>query len=146
MMPKILLGALFVGLLASASAQPATPAGTWKTISDRTGKPTSYVRIDEVDGRFEGTVVKLIDPPTTAPVCKLCSGARKGRPVLGLTIMRDVRAQGDGTWGGGEILDPNNGKTYHVRLTLRDGGQRLQVRGYVGIPLLGRTQTWVRVP
>ncbi len=145
---RILLGALLAGVLAwlPAVAQPSTPAGTWKTISDRTGKATSYVRIDEVDGRFDGTVVGLIDPPKPNPLCDLCSGTRKGRPVLGMTILRGVRAEGDGSWGGGDILDPQSGKTYRVRLTLRDGGQRLRVRGYIGIPLLGRTQTWIRVP
>ena len=53
--------------------------------------------------------------------------------------------EGDGVWGHGEILDPNNGKTYRTRLKPVDGGKKLEVRGYIGAPLFGRTQTWMRV-
>jgi uncharacterized protein (DUF2147 family) len=77
--------------------------------------------------------------------CDKCKDDRKDKPVLGLQIIRGVKAQGDGVWGGGEILDPNDGQTYRTRLKPADGGKKLEVRGYVGAPLFGRSQTWVRV-
>jgi uncharacterized protein (DUF2147 family) len=131
----------------AAHAQ-ATPAGLWKTIDDETGKVKSLVRIIETRGVLTGTIEKLLDP-TTKPdaVCDKCADERKDKPVLGLTIIQNVR-QSDSDqarWDGGEILDPNNGKVYKVRLTPTDGGKTLSVRGYIGAPLLGRTQVWVRV-
>ena len=139
---------VIAGLLACSSgvamAEP-TPVGTWQAVSDVTGKPTSYVRIAETNGVLYGTVEKLFNSAEPNPVCSLCTGARKGKPVLGMTILRNVTDQGDGKWGGGDILDPKSGKVYHVRLELENGGQRLDVRGYIGIPMLGRSQTWVRV-
>ena len=79
--------------------------------------------------------------------CDKCTGERKDQPILGLPIIRNVKANADDAtlWDGGEILDPNNGKTYKVRLKPADGGKKLEVRGYIGAPLLGRTQTWIRV-
>ena len=80
-------------------------------------------------------------------VCDKCSDERKDKPLVGLTILRDVAkdTEDQTLWSGGNILDPNNGKVYKVRLRPIDGGKRLEVRGYVGMPMLGRTQTWVRV-
>ena len=135
------------GFAALAHAQ-ATPAGVWKTIDDETGKVKSLIRITESNGVYTGTLEKLLDPATPPDaVCEKCSDDRKDKPLLGMTLIKGVR-QLDGdkdAWGGGEILDPNNGKTYKVRLTPADGGKRLNVRGYIGMPLLGRTQTWIRV-
>ena len=130
-----------------ASAQAITPAGTWKTIDDNTKKDKSLVRIVESGGVYNGTVEKIIDPdaPKDA-VCKDCSDERKDKPVLGMTIMRGVKQSADdkSVFEGGDILDPNNGKVYRVRLKVVDNGARLEVRGYIGTPMLGRTQTWVR--
>ena len=79
--------------------------------------------------------------------CDECTDERKDQPVLGMTILRGVKpdAADKGTWDGGDILDPNNGKIYKVRLKPVDGGKKLDVRGYIGMPMLGRTQTWMRV-
>ena len=82
--------------------------------------------------------------PTDAR-CDKCTDDRKDKPIAGLQIIRGVKAEDSGAWGGGEILDPNNGKTYRTRLKLVDGGKKLEVRGYIGAPLFGRSQTWVRV-
>jgi uncharacterized protein (DUF2147 family) len=133
----------------SASAQSAaTPAGVWKTVDDNTKKEKSLVRIVEANGVYSGRVEKIIDPdaPKDA-VCKECSDDRKDKPVLGMTIIRDVKASADDktVFEGGDILDPNNGKVYRVKLKLIDGGAKLDVRGYIGAPILGRTQTWTRV-
>jgi len=132
----------------AALAQASSPAGLWKTIDDTTKKEKSLVRIVESNGVFTGKVEKIIDPdaPKDA-VCKECSDERKDKPILGMTILREVRASGDDktVFAGGDILDPNNGKVYKVKLTLIDNGAKLDVRGYIGLPLLGRTQTWTRV-
>ena len=91
---------------------------------------------------------KLLDPNTKPDMaCEKCSDDRKDKPLVGMTLIKGVK-QNDSDkamWDGGEILDPNNGKTYKVRLTPGDGGKTMAVRGYIGAPLLGRTQTWVRV-
>ncbi|MEF9942731.1 MAG: DUF2147 domain-containing protein, partial [Burkholderiaceae bacterium] len=75
--------------------------------------------------------------------CDQCSGARKDQPVIGMTILWGLKNEGD-EWTGGEILDPKNGKTYKAKAKLVDGGKKLEVRGFLGISLFGRTQTWVR--
>lgn len=123
-----------------------TPVGLWKTIDDDGKTEKSLVRIGEQGGVLVGSIDKLLDPKAAADAkCDKCTDDRKDKPVLGLQIIRGVKAEGEGVWGGGEILDPNNGKTYKTRLKPVDGGKKLEVRGYIGAPLFGRTQTWVRV-
>jgi uncharacterized protein (DUF2147 family) len=125
-----------------------TPVGVWKTIDDETKKEKSLVRISEAGGVFSGKIEKLLDPDSKPDAkCDKCTDERKDRPILGLPIIRNVKVNADDAtlWDGGEILDPNNGKTYKVRLRPADGGKKLEVRGYIGAPLLGRTQTWHRV-
>ena len=124
------------------------PAGLWKTIDDETGQEKSLVRITDTSGTFSGTVEKsLVNDPKSSKVCDLCTDDRKGQVIVGMEIIRGVtrNVKDDGLWDGGEILDPQKGKTYRVRLTPKEGGAKLEVRGYVGMPLLGRTQTWIRV-
>lgn len=140
-----LAGVLIAGPLA-ALAQ-ATPVGLWRTIDDETHKEKSLIRITDSGGVLSGKIEKLLDPETKADaVCEKCTDERKGQPVLGMTILRGVhQSAGDkALWDGGDILDPNNGKVYKVRLTPVEGGAKLEVRGYIGMPLLGRTQTWLR--
>ena len=125
-----------------------TPAGLWKTIGDDTRAERSLVRIAEAGGVFTGRIEKLLDPAIKPDaLCLKCGDERKDKPLVGMTIIRGVRhnTSHHATWDGGEILDPNNGKTYAVRLTPADDGKTLAVRGYVGTPLLGRSQTWIRV-
>jgi uncharacterized protein (DUF2147 family) len=144
--PPALLAAAGLAFAAAAHAQ-GTPAGLWKTIDDSTGKEKSLVRIVEQGGVYIGRVEKILD--STAPpdaVCKDCTDERKDKPVLGMTIIRDVKQDPEDktVFDGGDILDPNNGKVYRVRLKPVDGGRKLDVRGYIGTPLLGRSQTWIR--
>lgn len=145
---KKLVVALGLGLFAALAHAQATPAGLWKTIDDESKKEKSLIRITEAGGVFTGKLEKLLDPSAKPDaVCDLCSDDRKDKPIVGMTLIKGVK-QSDSDkarWDGGEILDPNNGKTYKVRLTPHDGGKTLAVRGYIGAPLLGRTQTWVRV-
>ena len=139
------LGLTFFAALAHAQA---TPAGLWKSIDDETKKEKSLIRISEADGVLTGKLEKLLDPATKPDaVCDKCSDDRKDKPLVGMVLVKGVKqSESDkALWDGGEILDPNNGKTYKVRMTPQDGGKTLAVRGYIGAPLLGRTQTWVRV-
>ncbi|MBB3294769.1 Uncharacterized conserved protein, DUF2147 family [Mitsuaria sp. PDC51] len=141
--------ALGLGLSANlALAQAATtPVGVWKTIDDETKQERSTVRISEVGGVLTGKIEKITDPTKQTAKCDECADERKGQPILGLTILRNVKKNGNDAelWDGGDILDPGNGKVYRVRLRPIDGGKKLEVRGFVGMPLLGRTQTWIRV-
>jgi uncharacterized protein (DUF2147 family) len=144
-MKRSLLAILFIAISASALAQ-MSPAGLWKTIDDDTKKEKSLVRIKDAGGVFSGTVEKFLDPATKIDeVCDKCSDDRKDKPVLGMTIIRNIRANADdkGIWDGGDILDPNNGKVYRARLKPVDGGKKLEMRGYIG-PFY-RTQVWLRV-
>jgi uncharacterized protein (DUF2147 family) len=141
-MKSLFAVALLSPVLAFAQS---TPVGLWKTIDDDGKTEKSLVRISEQGGTLVGSIDKLLDPKAEPNAkCDKCADDRKDKPVVGLQIIRGVKADGDGVWAGGEILDPNNGKTYKTRLKPVDGGKRLEVRGYIGAPLFGRTQTWVR--
>ena len=145
---KTLILAATLGLVTSLALAQATPVGTWKTIDDATKKEKSLVRITESGGVLTGKIEKLLDPDTKPDaVCDKCTDDRKDKPILGLTIISGVKksTSADDLWDGGQILDPADGKIYKVRLSPIDGGKKLEVRGYIGLPLLGRTQTWIRV-
>ncbi|MDZ7855103.1 DUF2147 domain-containing protein [Sphaerotilus sp.] len=145
-MKNTLIALALAGASLAAAAQ-STPAGLWKTIDDDGKTEKSLVRITDNAGTFSAKVEKVFDATKQDARCEKCSDDRKDQPVLGMTIVKGVRANLDDKvlWDGGEILDPNNGKTYKVRMKPVDGGKQLEVRGYIGAPLLGRTQTWVRV-
>jgi uncharacterized protein (DUF2147 family) len=145
---SLAIACVLAGAAVSALAQSATPAGLWKTVDDSTKKEKSLVRIMETNGVFTGKVEKIIDPDSPKDAtCKECSDERKDKPVLGMTIIRNVKPSADdkAVFEGGDILDPNNGKVYRVKLKLTEGGTKLDVRGFIGAPILGRTQTWSRV-
>ena len=132
---------------ASLLAQAAdSPVGRWKTIDDGTGKPKSVVQIEQAaNGTLSGKVVEILQSNHGPnPTCDKCDGALKGKPIKGMTILWGLKPDGTAVWGGGSVLDPAKGKTYKAKITLTEGGKKLQMRGYVGIEALGRTQTWVR--
>lgn len=122
-----------------------TPVGLWKTIDDDGKTEKSLVRVTESAGVLSGTIEKVFDPAKQNAICDKCTDDRKDKPILGMTIIRNVRQDaGDKTiWTGGEILDPNNGKTYKTRLKPVDGGKTMEMRGYIAF--LYRTQVWQRV-
>lgn len=133
-------------LVASLGAQAQmNPVGNWHTIDDKTKEVKSEIRITESAGVLTGVVTKLLrkDAKQDA-ICDKCSDDRKDKPILGLEIIRGAKkAAGKDVWEDGKILDPENGKSYTLRLTPIEEGKKLEVRGSVlGI---GRTQTWVRV-
>jgi uncharacterized protein (DUF2147 family) len=121
-----------------------SPVGMWSTISDDDGRPTAIVEIREVRGELVGVVRALLVPASHEDsVCGKCSGDRKGQRVVGMEILRHLRPNGR-EWSGGEILDPENGRTYKATLQLEGDGRKLVVRGYIGFSMFGRSQTWVR--
>ena len=139
--------AVFLSMACACAQAQMTPAGLWKTIDDDGKTEKSLVRISETGGVYSGAIEKIFDTAKQDSKCEKCSDERKDKPVQGLTIIRNVRQDTDdkGQWGGGDILDPKEGKVYQTRLKLADSGKKLEVRGYVGAPLFGRTQVWQRV-
>jgi uncharacterized protein (DUF2147 family) len=123
-----------------------SPVGLWQSIDDATGKPRSEIRISEASGVLTGRIERSLLPTPAGAVllCTLCPDDRKDKPLIGMEIIRQMKAGSDAqTWEGGEILDPDKGKIFKLRLQLQDGGKKMQVRGYIG--LFFRTQTWVRL-
>ncbi len=140
---KKFLTALALSFAAATAFAQATPVGLWKTIDDETKQEKSYVRVVDNGGVLSGKIEKLIDPTKQDAVCDKCGDARKDQKIIGMAIVQGVKKNADeGYWDGGEILDPNNGKTYKVRMTPKEGGKALEVRGFIG-PFY-RNQTWIR--
>lgn len=139
----IALAASFANIAISADSN--SPVGLWKTIDDKSGKPKSLVRITDAGGELRGTVEKIFREASEDPnpKCEKCTDDRKDKPVIGMTIITGMKADGD-HFAGGQILDPNNGKIYKSKMELEDKGKKLKVRGYIGVPVLGRSQVWVR--
>ncbi|MGB6054365.1 MAG: DUF2147 domain-containing protein [Burkholderiaceae bacterium] len=148
MKKNLLLAAALALALPFAGAQEKSPAGLWKTIDDHTGKPKALVRIAEAGGEYSGKIEKLFRAPDEDPnpKCDKCPDARRDQPIVGMTILSGMKRDqsNPAEYSGGQILDPNEGKIYKSKMELADGGAKLNVRGYIGMPLLGRTQTWVR--
>ncbi|WP_293765559.1 DUF2147 domain-containing protein [uncultured Aquitalea sp.] len=133
--------AVTVGLF-SHMALADTAAGTWKTIDDETKQVKALVQINEgANGELSGKIIKLFQHPDA--VCDECDGDRKGKPVNGMTILWGLKKDGE-NWNNGKILDPHNGKIYSAKMKLVEGGKKLEVRGFLGVSLLGRTQVWER--
>jgi uncharacterized protein (DUF2147 family) len=138
--------ALMISCFMTSLALANSPVGQWHTSDEKTGELKSMVVIFEQQGVMKGRVEKVLrkdaDP---AAKCDKCSDDRKNQPVVGLEIIRGAKkASGKNVWEDGEILDPENGRTYSLRLTPIENGAKLEVRGSFGP--IGRTQTWVRVP
>lgn len=134
--------ALLVAQIASAQN---SPSGLWKTIDDKTGKVKSLVRISESGGEFQGKIERLFRDADQDqnPKCDKCEGSNKDQPFIGLTILFSIKKDGD-EFSGGKILDPANGKLYSSKLKLVENNKKLEVRGYIGMPMFGRTQIWLR--
>ncbi|MGS0755863.1 DUF2147 domain-containing protein [Roseateles sp. GG27B] len=144
---KSFVFAAVLSLVAQLAAAQTGPQGLWKTIDDETKAEKSLVRVTETAGVLSAVVEKVMDPAKADAKCDKCTDERKDQLVLGMTILRNVKKNSSDAelWDGGEILDPNNGKVYKVRMKPVDGGKKLEVRGYIGMPMLGRTQVWQRV-
>lgn len=134
-----------LGLISTLAAAAENPVGLWRTIDDKSGKEKSLVRVTESNGQLQLTIEKIFREPGEEPnpLCDKCPGEKKNKPVIGMQIGNGLKKDGD-VWSGGEILDPQNGKTYKCKVWLEDKGKKLHVRGFIGVSVLGRTQVWVR--
>jgi uncharacterized protein (DUF2147 family) len=144
-MLKTFAAALLFAVAPSAAFAQLSPVGSWHSIDDKTNEIKSEIVIADNGGVLTGRITKLLRKEAKQDaVCDQCTDDRKGKPMLGLEIIRGAKkTEGKDAWEEGKILDPENGKTYTLRLAPVDAGKKLEVRGSVfGI---GRTQTWVRV-
>lgn len=139
---------IVVGLavaLFSMAAQAEGLVGTWLTEGGK-----SHVEITECDGKFCGTIVWLAEPLNEQGEAKIDENnpdaGLRGRPIVGLPLLQGFVAGDDpNVWSDGTIYNPEDGETYSCTLTLQDDGT-LKVRGYVGLPIFGKTQIWTRAP
>lgn len=133
----------FFIICSAFAADTGSPVGFWKTIDDSTNEPRAIVEIKEVEGKLFGHIIKTFPKEGDKTECTECSGDKKNKPIVGLEIIWDLKKDGD-KYAGGHILDPKNGKTYKAKMTLIESGEKLEVRGFIGFSLLGRTQTWLK--
>ena len=139
----VVVVAVPAAFLAARAGDLNSPAGLWTTIDDSTGKPRGMVRIYLQGGKYFGKLEKSFRPGAESRRCTKCTDERKDNPVIGLVIVRNMTRDED-EFTGGDILDPDNGSVYRCRFKLEDGGNKLRVRGFIGISLFGRTQVWAR--
>ncbi|RZJ70181.1 DUF2147 domain-containing protein [Flavobacterium sp.] len=140
---KNLLSLIALVFLTSFTSPNASVVGKWKTIDDETGKAVSIVEIYESGGKVYGKVHEILNPANRNRVCSNCSGSDKNKPILGMVVIKGLVK--DGTeYNGGKVLDPKNGKLYKCYITL-ESADKLKVRGYIGVSLIGRSQYWYRV-
>ena len=129
-------------LLLSFFIYAQSPIGIWKNLDDEDGREKSHIEVYEQNGTLRGKVIKLL-PAATITKCDKCTGANKGKSLVGMDILWDLKKTGK-VWEGGEILDPKKGKVYDCKIEL-DGTDKLKVRGFVGVSMFGRTQIWYKV-
>jgi uncharacterized protein (DUF2147 family) len=144
------LATMFAAVSPSRAQPGAGPSavGLWEQVDEKSGKPESWFRITEKGGVYEGVLVKGFPKPGEDPAewrCDKCEGAEQGAPVIGLTLIKHMVRTGL-KYENGTITDPRDGSVYHALMELSPDGKKLQVRGYLGIALFGRTQTWNRLP
>ena len=143
---KALLALTFLVITISTASAQSSPEGLWRTIDDESGEARSLVRIQRAGSALVGTVETIIDPERRDATCELCEDDRQDQPIQGMQIIRAVNpVADDGVWRDGNILDPSKGKIYKLNMSLAEGGAKLEVRGFIGFSLLGRTQIWERV-
>ncbi len=137
---------LTAGTLLSTSVFAASLNGSqWQTIDDKTGEKKAIVQLTESGDKVSGKIIKVMDAREAKALCVKCPGNLKNKPVEGLQILTGLKSSGNNEWSDGKLVDPESGKTYSGKLTLSDNGKSLKLRGYVGSPVFGRSQTWQRI-
>ena len=142
-LPRRAIIALLLAGTAPALAASPTPVGLWRQVDERNGQARSLVRLFQQGDTLYGRVERIFDPAQAAERCDACPGDMRGQPVLGLVLLRGLTWDGD-AWSGGTIVDPETGHSYRCTIRVSDDGRRLTIRGYLGVALLGRSQTWHR--
>ena len=139
--------AIMVGAGVAAAQSEPSAVGLWEQVDESTGKAESWFRITERSGAYMGNIVKIFFKPGEDEnwVCSKCEGSEKGAPVLGLALIKGMRRNGL-SYEDGTIMDPRDGAVYRALMKLSPDGQKLEVRGYLGISLFGRSQVWNRLP
>ena len=127
----------------AASDKAASPIGQWETIDDKTGKATAVVEIFERDARLFGRITEILSGADAKSLCVACTDDRKNQPIIGMIIIRSIKTTGP-EYSGGDILDPDSGSVYRCKMHLEKNGSELIVRGFIGLSLFGRSQTWHR--
>ena len=142
---KILTAVVFSSLSSLAFAQDIT--GTWKNIDDKTGSSKAVLEIrQESNGTFTAKVVKVTPRPGYTPKesCVNCPAPYTNKPILGMDVLTGLKYVEGLNFSGGKIIDPLSGNIYSMKAKLSPNGKRLNLRGYVGISALGRSQTWIK--
>ncbi len=142
-MRKISLAFAILLVTFTSWSHGASPVGKWKTIDDNTGEAKSIINIWEEDGEIFGSIESLFRKPqqNPNPLCTKCKGNLRNKPIIGLTILQNLK-QDENQWTGGSVLDPENGNTYRCNIEVVENGAKLKVRGFIGVSVLGRTQYW----
>ena len=146
MKKTMLLVAVILVCSVSLAFAAGSPVGKWKTIDDKTNKEKSVVEVYEAGGKIYGKIVQLLQEKDggASKLCTKCTGSDQNKPMIGLVIVKGLKADGD-EYTGGTIMDPNDGKVYKCKMEVVEGGSQMKVRGFIGFSLIGRTQIWHKV-
>ena len=140
-----LLAVITGSLLSTAVFAASLNGSQWQNVDEKTGEKKAIVQLNESGGQVSGKIIKVLNSKNAKASCDKCTGSLKNKPIEGLQILTGMKADGDNQWSNGKLVDPETGKIYSGKITLSDNAQSLKLRGYVGSPVFGRTQTWQRI-